>query len=120
MHLWDLREPQIRSKDQDDDRKMRPSCSFTPWTGKLGGGRGISVCGCVSNLTTVSTIAAATQVKFNRKSEYLIASAHDKDVKIWDLRVSDALVCVCVHTRKRERENQPHTLHTLYRKALFL
>lgn len=33
-------------------------------------------------------LAAATQVKFNRKSEYLIASAHDKDVKIWDLRVS--------------------------------
>lgn len=32
-------------------------------------------------------LAAATQVKFNRKSEYLIASAHDKDVKIWDLRV---------------------------------
>lgn len=34
VHLWDLREPQIRSKDQDDDRKMRPSCSFTPWNGK--------------------------------------------------------------------------------------
>lgn len=32
-------------------------------------------------------LAAATQVKFNRKSEYLIASAHDKDVKIWDIRV---------------------------------
>lgn len=35
-------------------------------------------------------LAAATQVKFNRKSEYLIASAHDKDVKIWDLRVSNS------------------------------
>lgn len=34
VHLWDLREPQIRSKVQDDDRKMRPSCSFTPWNGK--------------------------------------------------------------------------------------
>lgn len=33
VHLWDLREPQIRSKDQDDDRKMRPSSSFTPWNG---------------------------------------------------------------------------------------
>jgi hypothetical protein len=34
------------------------------------------------------SLAAATQVKFNRKSEYLIASAHDKDVQIWDIRVS--------------------------------
>lgn len=32
-------------------------------------------------------IAATTQVKYNRKSEYLLASAHDKDVKIWDIRV---------------------------------
>lgn len=39
-------------------------------------------------ITKFVLLAAATQVKFNRKSEYLIASAHDKDVKIWDLRVS--------------------------------
>ncbi|KAK4512335.1 Nuclear control of ATPase protein 2 [Mucor velutinosus] len=77
VHLWDLREPQLRSKDQDDDRKMRPSCSFTPWN------------------------AAATQVKFNRKSEYLIASAHDKDVKIWDLRKGAVPVTsITAHSKK--------------------
>ncbi|KAI8641629.1 hypothetical protein BD408DRAFT_444202 [Parasitella parasitica] len=77
VHLWDLREPQIRSRDQDDDRKMRPSCSFTPWN------------------------AAATQVKFNRKSEYLIASAHDKDVKIWDLRKGAVPVTsITAHSKK--------------------
>ncbi|OAD00083.1 hypothetical protein MUCCIDRAFT_147008 [Mucor lusitanicus CBS 277.49] len=77
VHLWDLREPQIRSKDQDDDRKMRPSCSFTPWN------------------------AAATQVKFNRKSEHLIASAHDKDVKIWDLRKGAVPVTsITAHSKK--------------------
>ncbi len=50
---------------------------------------------CIKNiklvLTSFYSLAAATQVKFNRKSEYLIASAHDKDVKIWDLRVSLSL-----------------------------
>lgn len=34
VHLWDLREPHIRSKDTDDDRQMQPTCSFTPWNGK--------------------------------------------------------------------------------------
>lgn len=77
VHLWDLRESQVRSKDKDDDRKMRPSCSFTPWN------------------------AAATQVKFNRKSEYLIASAHDKDVKIWDLRKGAVPVTsITAHSKK--------------------
>ncbi|GAA5814733.1 hypothetical protein MFLAVUS_008235 [Mucor flavus] len=77
VHLWDLREPNSRSKDQDDDRKMRSSCSFTPWN------------------------AAATQVKFNRKSEYLIASAHDKDVKIWDLRKGAVPVTsITAHSKK--------------------
>ncbi|KAI9486044.1 MAG: hypothetical protein EXX96DRAFT_592887 [Benjaminiella poitrasii] len=75
VHLWDLREP--KSKDQDDDRKRRSTCSFTPWN------------------------AAATQVKFNRKSEYLIASAHDKDVKIWDLRKGAVPVTsITAHSKK--------------------
>ncbi|KAI7905116.1 uncharacterized protein BX663DRAFT_501815 [Cokeromyces recurvatus] len=77
VHLWDLREPQTRSKDQDDDRKMRPTCSFTPWN------------------------AAATQVKFNRKSEHLLASAHDKEVKIWDLRKGAVPVTsITAHSKK--------------------
>ena len=38
-------------------------------------------------LTINCYTAATTQVKYNRKSEYLLASAHDKDVKIWDIRV---------------------------------
>ena len=38
-------------------------------------------------LTITCYTAATTQVKYNRKSEYLLASAHDKDVKIWDIRV---------------------------------
>ncbi|KAI8993171.1 hypothetical protein BDB01DRAFT_847081 [Pilobolus umbonatus] len=76
VHLWDLREPQISFKD-NDDRKMRPSSSFTPWN------------------------AAATQVKFNRKSEYLIASAHDKDVKIWDIRKGAVPVTsITAHSKK--------------------
>lgn len=37
--------------------------------------------------SAILNIAATTQVKYNRKSEYLLASAHDKDVKIWDIRV---------------------------------
>ncbi|KAI8889769.1 hypothetical protein K501DRAFT_237975 [Backusella circina FSU 941] len=73
VHLWDLRE----SNSSDDDRTMRPSCSFTPWN------------------------AAATQVKFNRKSEYLIASAHDKDVQIWDIRKGAVPVTtITAHSKK--------------------
>jgi WD40 repeat protein len=40
------------------------------------------------NLTPLNYIAGATQVKFNRKNQYLLASAHDKNVIIWDIRVS--------------------------------
>jgi WD40 repeat protein len=40
----------------------------------------------------LSIIAGATQVKFNRKNQYLLASAHDKDVNIWDIRVSFAVI----------------------------
>ncbi|KAI8979684.1 hypothetical protein BDF20DRAFT_871014 [Mycotypha africana] len=77
VHLWDLREPQINSQDQNDDRQMRPTFSFTPWN------------------------AAATQVKFNRRSEHLIASAHDKEVKIWDLRKGAVPVTsITAHSKK--------------------
>ncbi|KAI8340395.1 hypothetical protein BD560DRAFT_412293 [Blakeslea trispora] len=77
VHLWDLREPQVRARNQEDDRKMRPSSSFTPWN------------------------AAATQVKFNRKNEYLVASAHDKDVKIWDIRKGAVPVTsIAAHSKK--------------------
>ncbi|KAI9278116.1 hypothetical protein BY458DRAFT_432319 [Sporodiniella umbellata] len=76
VHLWDLREP-LKGKEDDMDRQMRPSHSFTPWN------------------------AAATQVKFNRKSEYLIASAHDKDVKIWDIRKGAVPVTsIAAHSKK--------------------
>jgi len=38
-------------------------------------------------------IAGATQVKFNRKNEHLLASAHDRDLKIWDIRVEWNYLC---------------------------
>lgn len=35
--------------------------------------------------------AGASQVKWNRKNQYLLASSHDGDVRIWDKRVSRLL-----------------------------
>lgn len=32
--------------------------------------------------------AGASQVKWNRKNQYVLASSHDGDVRIWDKRVS--------------------------------
>ncbi|ORE23514.1 hypothetical protein BCV71DRAFT_170085 [Rhizopus microsporus] len=76
VHLWDLREP-LKDQEEDADTHIRPSHSFTPWN------------------------AAATQVKFNRKNEYLIASAHDKDVKIWDIRKGALPVTsITAHSKK--------------------
>lgn len=40
--------------------------------------------------------AGASQVKWNRKNQYLLASSHDGDVRIWDKRVS-VCVCTCVY-----------------------
>ncbi|RUS34315.1 hypothetical protein BC938DRAFT_481274 [Jimgerdemannia flammicorona] len=56
---------------------MRPASSFCAWT------------------------AGATQVKFNRKNEFLLASAHDTDVKIWDIRKGSLPVNnITAHTTK--------------------
>ncbi len=44
--------------------------------------------------------AGASQVKWNRKNQYLLASSHDGDVRIWDKRVSD-------HTK--HSSHQKHT-----------
>ena len=32
-------------------------------------------------------LAGPSQVKWNKRNEYLFASAHDGDVRIWDVRV---------------------------------
>lgn len=37
--------------------------------------------------------AGASQVKWNRKNQHLLASSHDGDVRIWDKRVC---MCVCI------------------------
>ena len=34
------------------------------------------------------TVAGASLVQWNRLNENIIASAHDSDIRIWDLRVS--------------------------------
>ncbi|KAL1925163.1 uncharacterized protein VTP21DRAFT_46 [Calcarisporiella thermophila] len=45
--------------------------------------------------------AGATQVKFNKKSEFLLASAHDTDVKIWDQRKGSLPITnIKAHTTK--------------------
>ncbi|KAI8371399.1 uncharacterized protein BYT42DRAFT_580098 [Radiomyces spectabilis] len=76
VHLWDLRCAE-QSQASEDGRSARPANSFTPWN------------------------AATTQVKFNRKSEYLLASAHDKDVKIWDIRKGAVPVTsITAHSKK--------------------
>ncbi|KAI9022925.1 hypothetical protein CLU79DRAFT_791747 [Phycomyces nitens] len=76
VHLWDLR-CAGQGSDGKDDRSVRPANSFTPWN------------------------AATTQVKFNRKSEFLLASAHDKDVKIWDIRKGAVPVTsITAHSKK--------------------
>ncbi|KAI9322358.1 hypothetical protein BX666DRAFT_1848601 [Dichotomocladium elegans] len=63
----------LRSGNND----FRPAHSFTSWN------------------------AATTQVKYNRKSEYLLASAHDKDVKIWDIRKGAVpITTISAHTKK--------------------
>lgn len=36
-------------------------------------------------------VAGASQVKWNRRNQHLLASSHDGDVRIWDRRVSDTL-----------------------------
>ncbi|KAJ3183949.1 hypothetical protein HDU85_001799 [Gaertneriomyces sp. JEL0708] len=55
----------------------KPSTSFCAWT------------------------AGATQVKFNRLNEYLLASSHDTDVKIWDMRRgSTPMTLITAHMTK--------------------
>ncbi|KAJ3147784.1 hypothetical protein HDU89_005143 [Geranomyces variabilis] len=45
--------------------------------------------------------AGATQVKFNRLNEYLLASSHDTDVKIWDIRKgSTPVTMITAHMTK--------------------
>ncbi|KAI9280612.1 hypothetical protein BC943DRAFT_348082 [Umbelopsis sp. AD052] len=82
VHLWDMR---IIGQDAHSgeegvaigDKSIRPESSFCAWT------------------------AGATQVKFNRKNQYLLASAHDKAVKIWDIRKgSDPVTTINAHSTK--------------------
>ncbi|XP_056879490.1 GATOR complex protein WDR59 isoform X1 [Takifugu flavidus] len=40
----------------------------------------------------LSAVAGASQVKWNRKNQYLLASSHDGDVRIWDKRKSNTAV----------------------------
>ncbi|RIA93440.1 hypothetical protein C1645_722688 [Glomus cerebriforme] len=45
--------------------------------------------------------AGATQVKFNKKNEFLLASAHDKDLYIWDTRKGSLPITkISAHTTK--------------------
>ncbi|KAI8081598.1 uncharacterized protein BX664DRAFT_268269 [Halteromyces radiatus] len=75
--VWDLRCAGQSHQSRGDDYYYRPVNSFTPWN------------------------AAATQVKFNFKNEYLVASAHDKDVKIWDMRKGAVpMTSITAHSKK--------------------
>lgn len=76
VHIWDLR---------CSGNDLRPANSFTSWNGK--GSKEMDWINDKIYSSAILNIAATTQVKYNRKSEYLLASAHDKDVKIWDIRV---------------------------------
>ncbi|KAI8334949.1 hypothetical protein BC941DRAFT_399392 [Chlamydoabsidia padenii] len=77
VRVWDLRCAGQSQESRDDDHYYRPANSFTPWN------------------------AAATQVKFNFKNEYLVASAHDKDVKIWDMRKGAVpMTSITAHSKK--------------------
>ncbi|CAG8494022.1 9489_t:CDS:10 [Funneliformis mosseae] len=45
--------------------------------------------------------AGATHVKFNKKNEYLLASAHDRDLLIWDTRKGSlSITSIRAHTTK--------------------
>uniref|UniRef100_A0A672ZEW0 WD repeat domain 59 n=1 Tax=Sphaeramia orbicularis TaxID=375764 RepID=A0A672ZEW0_9TELE len=46
----------------------------------------------------LSAVAGASQVKWNRKNQFLLASSHDGDVRIWDKRV--AVEYVAAHLSK--------------------
>lgn len=69
-HLWDLRDPK------------KPVLSLS------------AVCMCMliifvrksNNNNKINVLAGATQVGFNRVSGNLLATAHDGDLRIWDLR----------------------------------
>ncbi|KAI8066503.1 hypothetical protein BC940DRAFT_334092 [Gongronella butleri] len=74
VRVWDLR---CAGQSYDHDHYYRAANSFTPWN------------------------AAATQVKFNFKNEHLIASSHDKEVKIWDMRKGAVPVTsITAHSKK--------------------
>ena len=49
----------------------------------------------------VSIVAGASLVQWNRINENIIASAHDSDIRIWDLRVRerivDVIIIVCMY-----------------------
>ena len=77
IHLWDLR------KTAD-----KPSNSFCGWTGWLVWLLRMGViCSKRDLLTNCNKTAGATQVKWNKMSEWILASSHDTDVRIWDIRV---------------------------------
>ncbi|XP_060907495.1 GATOR2 complex protein WDR59 isoform X2 [Labrus mixtus] len=49
----------------------------------------------------LSAVAGASQVKWNRKNQYLLASSHDGDVRIWDKRKPNTAVeYVAAHLSK--------------------
>jgi len=45
--------------------------------------------------STFTTVAGSSQVKWNRKNNFLFGSAHDGDIRIWDIRVSNFICCKC-------------------------
>ncbi|OZJ02862.1 hypothetical protein BZG36_04083 [Bifiguratus adelaidae] len=90
VYLWDLRTntPAIgidntRNGNMSDfvngngESRRQPTHAFCPW----GGG--------------------ATQVKFNRKNDFLLASSHDRNILIWDTRKgSSPVVSIAAHDTK--------------------
>uniref|UniRef100_A0A3Q3JL77 RWD domain-containing protein n=1 Tax=Monopterus albus TaxID=43700 RepID=A0A3Q3JL77_MONAL len=52
-------------------------------------------------VVALSAVAGASQVKWNRKNQYLLASSHDGDVRIWDKRKPNTAVeYVAAHLSK--------------------
>ncbi|TPX73910.1 hypothetical protein CcCBS67573_g04826 [Chytriomyces confervae] len=79
VHVWDLR---LRSGSDDGQEDGSSSVH-----GDKGAGSGRSAVVITKpQMSFCSWTAGATAVKWNRVSEYMLASSHDTDVHVWDLR----------------------------------
>jgi hypothetical protein len=62
IYTWDLRAPLSATNSLNNSVRRTPSVSFADWQG------------------------GATQVKWNRQNEFILASSHDRYVQVWDIR----------------------------------